>query len=105
MRCEDFPCCGHYEASTGDIFCYEANRTPAQRKADAKRLEAERLIAEANAIDARTIEYNKSLDRDHDDERCENGLEMCEECYVEAENAEADYANERGFDRDHPDDY
>lgn len=93
MRCEDFPCCGHYEASTGETFCYEATRTPAQRKADELRAQADRIEAEAEREDARSRAWAAASERDHDDERCDNGNdEMCEECFREAEECEADYA-------------
>jgi hypothetical protein len=55
MRCEDFPCCGHYEASTGDIFCHEANRSSSERARDEENLrhrEALAAIAKREEYDA-----------------------------------------------------
>ena len=85
MRCEDFPCCGHYEESTGEIFCSEATRTPAQRKAATMRLEASRLNAEADRITEREQGYHRAQELEHDEVRCGYGEELCGDCYVEAE--------------------
>lgn len=91
MRCEDFPCCGHYEQATGETFCYEATRTPKQRALDEEQDDINRRQAALDKKIERAAEMRAAEDREHDDDRCGDGEQMCFDCLVEAHDAEDNY--------------
>jgi hypothetical protein len=104
MRCEDFPCCGHYEQSTGDIFCGEylenerrANLSPMEREIEdsAERIRA-RYETEAKAAKAKA-EYDAAPD-EHDETQCDDG-NLCKDCLADASDWEERRTEaERDFD-------
>jgi hypothetical protein len=104
MRCEDFPCCGHYDEDSGEIFCHEATRTPKQKAMDEAIARIEREYADLEEAQRRRRVWENAPE-EHDEETCgaeedaEGNVLFCRECIVLAENDEQEameYARDYG---------
>jgi len=105
MRCEDFPCCGHYEESTGEIFCFEATEPREDRErrlaheAVDREFDRKKRAAEERAVYAAAPDEHNDVvcEGTYDDEEWIIPPNPCKECLSEAHDQEQCYLAEMRY--------